>query len=123
MEKPCVMVVDDEKEIADLVEVCLENEGYRVVKYYSPLEALAGYGGILHHDEWLRSDHHAVRICAVSDLFLCRLDQDERFHANTRRQDDLELRYRFCLTDTFLEIYRFYLCLTFAKTQQSKIAA
>ena len=43
MEKPCVMVVDDEKEIADLVEVCLENEGYRVVKYYSPLEALAGY--------------------------------------------------------------------------------
>ena len=43
MEKPCVMVVDDEKEIADLVEVCLVNEGYHVVKYYSPLEALAGY--------------------------------------------------------------------------------
>lgn len=43
MEKSCILVVDDEKEIADLVEVCLENEGYRVCKYYSSLEALAGY--------------------------------------------------------------------------------
>lgn len=43
MDKPCVMVVDDEKEIADLVEVCLSNEGYQVVKYYSSVQALAEY--------------------------------------------------------------------------------
>jgi len=32
MDKTCVLVVDDEKEIADLVEIYLSNEGYRVLK-------------------------------------------------------------------------------------------
>lgn len=36
-----ILVVDDEKEIADLVELYLENEGYRVYKFYSGNEALA----------------------------------------------------------------------------------
>ncbi len=36
-----LVVVDDEKEIADLVEVVLKNEGYRVIKFYSGKPALA----------------------------------------------------------------------------------
>lgn len=36
-----ILVVDDEKEIADLVEVYLENEGYEVCKCYTAREALA----------------------------------------------------------------------------------
>lgn len=35
-----VLVVDDEREIADLVEVCLVNEGYSVAKFYDSAEAL-----------------------------------------------------------------------------------
>ena len=33
-EKMSILIVDDEKEIADLVEVILKNEGYEVLKYY-----------------------------------------------------------------------------------------
>lgn len=36
-----ILVVDDEKEIADLVEVCLRNEGYSVCKFYNGADALA----------------------------------------------------------------------------------
>ncbi|MDO5400135.1 MAG: response regulator transcription factor [Eubacteriales bacterium] len=36
-----ILVVDDEREIADLVEVYLAGEGYQVMKCYSALEALA----------------------------------------------------------------------------------
>ncbi|MGD9560252.1 MAG: VanR-ABDEGLN family response regulator transcription factor [Oscillospiraceae bacterium] len=36
----CVMVVDDEREIADLVEVYLRNEGYEVMKFYEGTSAL-----------------------------------------------------------------------------------
>ena len=35
-----ILIVDDEKEIADLVELYLRNEGYDVSKFYSPVEAL-----------------------------------------------------------------------------------
>ncbi|MCI8893759.1 MAG: VanR-ABDEGLN family response regulator transcription factor [Lachnospiraceae bacterium] len=35
-----IMVVDDEEAIADLVEVCLKNEGYQVYKYYNAADAL-----------------------------------------------------------------------------------
>lgn len=35
-----ILIVDDEKEIADLVEVYLKNEGYRVFKFYNATEAL-----------------------------------------------------------------------------------
>lgn len=37
----CVLIVDDEKEIADLVEVYLKNDGYSVCKFYNAGEALA----------------------------------------------------------------------------------
>ena len=37
---PNILVVDDEKEIADLLEVYLKNEGYTVFKFYSGNEAL-----------------------------------------------------------------------------------
>ena len=36
-----ILVVDDEKEIADLVEVCLRNENYEVYKFYNATDALA----------------------------------------------------------------------------------
>ena len=35
-----ILVVDDEKEISDLLEVYFSNEGYRVLKCYSGKEAL-----------------------------------------------------------------------------------
>ncbi len=35
-----ILVVDDEKEIADLVELYLRNENYNIYKFYSPIEAL-----------------------------------------------------------------------------------
>lgn len=36
-----ILVVDDEKEIADLVEVYLKNEGYTVCKCFNAADALA----------------------------------------------------------------------------------
>ncbi len=36
----CILIVDDEKEIADLVEVVLKNEGYETIKYYESQKAL-----------------------------------------------------------------------------------
>lgn len=36
-----ILVVDDEKEIADLLEVYLKNEGYEVIKCYTAAQALA----------------------------------------------------------------------------------
>ena len=35
-----ILVVDDEKEIADLLEVYLKNDGYTVYKFYNGMEAL-----------------------------------------------------------------------------------
>ncbi|MDE5778220.1 MAG: VanR-ABDEGLN family response regulator transcription factor [Lachnospiraceae bacterium] len=35
-----ILVVDDEKEIADLVEVYLKNDGFKVCKFYNATEAL-----------------------------------------------------------------------------------
>ena len=35
-----ILIVDDEKEIADLLEVYLKNENYQVRKFYRPKEAL-----------------------------------------------------------------------------------
>ena len=35
-----ILVVDDEQEIADLVELYLKNDGYRVFKFYNASDAL-----------------------------------------------------------------------------------
>ncbi len=35
-----VLIVDDEKEIADLIEVYLKNDGYIVYKFYNGIDAL-----------------------------------------------------------------------------------
>ena len=40
MEKPCILVVDDDKEIVKAIAINLENEGYRVQKAYDGLQAL-----------------------------------------------------------------------------------
>ncbi len=39
--KEQILIVDDEKEIADLVEVYLHNEGYQIHKFYNAADALA----------------------------------------------------------------------------------
>ncbi|SCJ48512.1 Transcriptional regulatory protein walR [uncultured Eubacterium sp.] len=39
--KEKILIVDDEKEIADLIEVYLKNDGYEVYKFYGGSEALA----------------------------------------------------------------------------------
>lgn len=39
--KEKILVVDDEREIADLVELYLQNEGYQIYKFYDGAEALA----------------------------------------------------------------------------------
>ena len=40
MDKNDILIVDDEKEIADLLEVYLTNENYHIHKFYSALAAL-----------------------------------------------------------------------------------
>lgn len=35
-----ILIVDDEKEIADLLEIYLDNENFKVIKFYSSLEVL-----------------------------------------------------------------------------------
>lgn len=41
MNSETILLVDDEKEIADLLEVYLKNENYQIRKFYDPVEALA----------------------------------------------------------------------------------
>lgn len=36
-----ILIVDDEKEIADLIEVYLQNDGYQIFKFYNGQQALA----------------------------------------------------------------------------------
>ena len=40
MASETVLIVDDEKEIADLLALYLKNEGFDIRKYYDPQEAL-----------------------------------------------------------------------------------
>ena len=35
-----ILIVDDEKEIADLLEIYLKNDSFNVYKYYSSIEAM-----------------------------------------------------------------------------------
>lgn len=42
--KEKILIVDDEKEIADLIEVYLKNDGYEVFKFYNAIEALECIG-------------------------------------------------------------------------------
>ena len=37
-----ILIVDDEKEIADLLEIYLKNDNFNVYKYYSSIEAIKG---------------------------------------------------------------------------------
>ena len=62
-----ILIVDDEREIADLVALYLENEGFRVTKYYDGREAL----------EYIREEKPDLAILdimlpGISGLELCR---------------------------------------------------
>ena len=37
-----ILIVDDEKEIADLLEVYLQNDGFQVHKFYNGVDAQIG---------------------------------------------------------------------------------
>lgn len=41
-----ILVVDDEREIADLIEIYLQNENFKVYKYYSSKNVLADLGNV-----------------------------------------------------------------------------
>lgn len=56
-----ILVVEDEIEIADLLEVFLLNEGYEVHKFYSPAEALKTISSIEYH-------------CAILDVMMPEID-------------------------------------------------
>jgi len=56
-----ILVVEDEIEIADLLEVFLLNEGYEVHKFYSPIEALKTVSSIEYH-------------CAILDVMMPEID-------------------------------------------------
>ena len=47
--KTNILVIDDEKEIADLIELFLQNEGYQVYKFYSPEAALKSITEVEYH--------------------------------------------------------------------------
>lgn len=62
-----ILIVDDEREIADLVALYLENEGFRVTKYYDGREAL----------QYIREEKPDLAILdimlpGISGLELCR---------------------------------------------------
>ena len=38
--EPCILVVDDDREIVQAIAILLEKEGYRVLRAYNGLEAL-----------------------------------------------------------------------------------
>ena len=40
MEKPCILVVDDDREIVKAIAIHLEREGMKVLKAYDGLQAL-----------------------------------------------------------------------------------
>ena len=40
-----ILVCDDEKEIADLIEIYLKNEGYQVFKFYESKNVLEFFRG------------------------------------------------------------------------------
>ena len=52
-----ILIVDDEKEIADLIEVYLQNENMDVYKFYSGEEALVCIGLSLIHILFRSSSH------------------------------------------------------------------
>lgn len=56
-----ILVVEDEIEIADLLEVFLLSEGYEVHKFYSPTEALKTISSIEYH-------------CAILDVMMPEID-------------------------------------------------
>ena len=61
MDKPCVLVVDDDREIVGAIAINLEKEGYRVLRAYDGVEAL---------DKLVAEEVHLI----VMDVMMPRLD-------------------------------------------------
>lgn len=67
MSEESILIVDDEREIADLVALYLENEGFRVVKCYGGTEALQCIG-----EEKFDLAILDIMLPGVSGLEICR---------------------------------------------------
>ena len=64
-----ILVVDDDREIADLIEIYLCNEGYKVVKAYDGLECLA----LLEHDSSIKLIILDIMMPNMDGMEACRI--------------------------------------------------
>ena len=64
-----ILVVDDDREIADLIEIYLCNEGYKVVKAYDGLECLA----LLEHDSSIKLIILDIMMPNMDGMEVCRI--------------------------------------------------
>ena len=64
-----ILVVDDDREIADLIEIYLVNEGYRVVKANDGLECLA----LLEEDKEIKLIILDIMMPNMDGLEVCRI--------------------------------------------------
>lgn len=70
-----ILVLDDEKEIADLVELYLQNENYQVYKFYSSKEALDCF-----KTENIDLAILDVMIGEISGFEICKMIREKGFH-------------------------------------------
>lgn len=61
-----ILVVDDEREIADLVEGYLQNDGYTVFKAYNADDALAAQAGTIPNEILSRLGARLARVVSES---------------------------------------------------------
>lgn len=86
--KKQILVVDDEREIADLIEVYLSAEGYQVFKYYNGTDALACIGR-----EQLNLAILDVMLPDIDGFKLCRKIREHHFYPVimlTARSEDMD---------------------------------
>lgn len=69
-----ILVVDDETEIADLIELCLQNEGFIVHKYYNGTEALQ-CSNMQHLDLAILD----IMLPDINGLHICKMIREKKF--------------------------------------------
>ena len=72
MEKANILVVDDDKEIAELLGIHLREEGYEV---YTIVDAVGGTSEVAHEIALRRMEQAGVRLTSVTQ-YICELQRD-----------------------------------------------